>query len=150
MHIDLALGALEQPIRWMAGDAIRVELDLDGDLPPVFCDVREFENAVLNLVVNAREAMPEGGELCIAASRGGLEDDAIVILRVTDTGRGMSPETAKRAFQPRFTTKAIGRGNGLGLAMVADFVRRVGGSAQIESTPRQGTSIVLRIPGCGN
>ncbi len=150
VYLDFALAAIEKPICWMAGQSIRVELILGDDLSPVFCNVREFENAVLNLVINAKDAMPDGGRLRIETYRAGSENAPIVVLRVTDTGCGMSPQTAKHAFQPFFTTKPAGRGNGLGLAMVGEFVRRVGGSVQIESAVTQGTSVVLRLPACRN
>ncbi len=150
VRLDAALVAIERPIRWMVGEAVQVDVELADDLPSVFCNAREFENAVLNLVINAKEAMPDGGTLRIAASREELGGEANLVLRVTDTGCGMSPETVKRAFQLHFTTKPASLGTGLGLAMVGDFVRRVGGSVQIESILEQGTSVVLRLPGCGN
>jgi signal transduction histidine kinase len=119
----------------------------------VFCNVRELENVLLNLAFNARDAMPMGGRLCISANRGREDEEnigggPIAILRVTDTGCGMSPEDAKRAFTPYFTTKGPGRGTGLGLAMVSEFARRAGGSAEIETEIGFGTSVVLRLPGC--
>lgn len=146
--IKSALASIKHPVCWMAGPDICVELTVEDDLPAVFCCVRQFERAVLNLVINARHAMPNGGDLRISARRGVFKDRAIVVLCVTDTGCGMSPETAKRAAQPFFTTK--GRGHGLGLAMVNEFARRAGGSVQIESAVNRGTSITLRLPTCHN
>jgi len=127
-----------------------VELDLDQDLPAVFCCALEFESVVLNLVINAKDAMPNGGVLRVAAYCGDFDDGTTVVVRVTDTGCGMSAETARRAFQPLFTTKPVGRGTGLGLAMVSEFARRVGGSVQIESVVNCGTSVILRLPACRN
>jgi signal transduction histidine kinase len=157
VQLDAAIAAIENPIRWMAGPAIQVDLALNA-VPAVFCNIRELENAVLNLVINAKDAMPEGGRLCIAVyadDRGRLDTSAAgsgptVILRVTDTGCGMPPDIVMRAFQPRFTTKTAGRGNGLGLAMVQEFARRSGGSAWIESAVGEGTSVVLRLCGCNS
>jgi signal transduction histidine kinase len=143
-----ALASIKHPICWMVGPGIRVELTVESDLPAVFCNVREFERVVLNLVINARDAMPNGGHLCISARRDVLKDRVIVVLCVTDTGCGMSPETARRAGQPLFTTKAAGRGSGLGLAMVSEFARHAGGSVQIESVENRGTWITLRLPTC--
>jgi signal transduction histidine kinase len=143
-----ALASIKHPICWMVGPSIRVELTAENDLPAVFCNVRQFERVVLNLVINAKDAMPNGGHLRISARRDILKDRVIVVLRVTDTGCGMSPETVKRAAQPLFTTKAAGRGSGLGLAMVSEFARRAGGSVQIESVVNRGTWITLRLPTC--
>jgi signal transduction histidine kinase len=155
VHLGAAIAAIENPIRWTAGPAIQVDLALDA-APAVFCNIHELENAVLNLVINARDAMPEGGRLCIASyvdDRGkadllAAEEGPTVVLRVTDTGCGMTPEILMRAFQPRFTTKTAERGNGLGLAMVQEFARRSGGSVTIESAVGEGTSVVLRFGGC--
>lgn len=148
VYLGSVLSAIRNPIRWIAGPAIRVELSLDDNLPAVFCNVRELENVALNLVVNAKDAMPDGGHLSIAAYGADFEGGTTVVLRVTDTGCGMSSETARRAVQPFFTTKQAG--NGLGLALVNEFVRRVGGSLQIESAQGQGTSVILRFPGYRN
>jgi signal transduction histidine kinase len=148
--LESVLAAMRLPICWSAGPDVRVELALDGDAAAVFCCAREFENVVLNLVINAKDAMPNGGALRIAVYRGSVDDGATVVVRVTDTGCGMSAETARRAFRPLFTTKSVGYGTGLGLAMVSDFARRVGGSVQIESAANRGTSIILRLPACRN
>jgi signal transduction histidine kinase len=150
VDLNVALASIEKPVCWTAGSEIRVELTVAADLPTVFCNVRELESAILNLVINARDAMPNGGCLRIAAFGGDFEDGATAVLRVTDTGCGMSPEIAQCAFQPFFTTKRVGRGNGFGLAMVSEFVRRVGGSVHIESAVNCGTSITLRLPACRN
>ncbi len=144
----IALDAIATPIGWLAGPDVKVEMSVADDLPAIYCNVRELENALFNLIVNAKDAMANRGRLWIAAFREGSKGSPTFALRVTDTGCGMSPEVAKRALQPRFTTKAAGHGNGLGLAMVNDFVRRAGGSVRIESVVDQGTSITLRIPGC--
>jgi signal transduction histidine kinase len=150
VYLDAVLTSMKLPICWSAGADIRVELELDHDLPAVFCCAHEFESVILNLVINARDAMVNGGVLRIAAYRGNFEDGATVVMRVTDTGCGMSAETARRAFQPLFTTKPAGRGTGLGLAMVSEFARRVGGSVQIESAANCGTSVIMRLPACRN
>jgi two-component system NtrC family sensor kinase len=148
--LESVLAAMRPAICWAAGPDIRVELALDGEVPAVFCCAREFESAVLNLVINAKDAMPNGGVLRIAVGRGSFDGSSTVVVRVTDTGCGMSAETARRAFQPLFTTKPPGRGTGLGLAMVSNFARRAGGSVQIESAANCGTSVFLRLPACRN
>jgi signal transduction histidine kinase len=149
VYLDSVLSSMSLPIGWAAGPDIRVELDLEEGLAPVFCSAPEFENVVLNLVINAKDAMPNGGTLRVAC-RGNFDDGATVVVRVTDTGCGMSAETAERACQPLFTTKPPGDGTGLGLAMVSEFARRAGGSVQIESAANCGTAVILRLPACRN
>lgn len=148
VRLGPVLASMTLPIGWAAGSDIRVEFDLEGDVPAVFCSAREFESAILNLVINAKDAMPNGGALRILARRDYFDDGSTVVVRVTDTGCGMSAETAQHALQPLFTTKPAG--TGLGLAMVNDFVRRAGGSVQIESAANCGTSVILRLPACQN
>jgi signal transduction histidine kinase len=126
------------------------------DLWTTLVDQHQLESAVLNLCINARDAMPEGGvlTLCTANDRhGGTRDhDAdlppgdYVCLTVTDTGTGMSPEVLRRAFDPFFTTKPPGEGTGLGLSMVYGFARQSGGQVRIHSEPGQGTSVAIRLP----
>ena len=154
VFIDAALAAIRGPIIWILGPQIGIEFDLDDDLPGFFCDRQEFENAVFNLVINARDAMPDGGCLRIecrcenANGDYGIESPArqTLVLRVIDNGEGMSQMTARSAFTAFYTTKPSERGNGLGLAMVSDFMRRAGGSADIESVIGAGTTVVLRFP----
>ncbi len=151
-RLDDVLGVFCEPLTLMLGTSIELDLVLGDNLPRVFCCVREFENVILNLALNARDAMPEGGRLRISANRSRecrVENAGpTMVLRVTDTGRGMSAEQAKHAFAPFYTTKPAGQGTGLGLAMVHDFARRAGGSVEIESVLNLGTSVVLRLPGC--
>ncbi len=148
VHLDAALVEIRNPICWVAGPDVRVELALEAGLPAVFCSVRELENVVLNLVINARDAMPGGGRICISVNRCDFDEGPTVVLRVTDTGCGVPPETAQYMFQRFFSTKPLGRGTGLGLAMVGEFARRLGGSVQIDSAVNCGTSITLRLPAC--
>jgi signal transduction histidine kinase len=119
---------------------------------PVETDVSQTEMAVLNLVVNARDAMPEGGVLRIETAnvmltgeRDGLHG-IFVALTVADTGCGMSPEVLARAFEPFFTTKAEGKGTGLGLSMVYGFARQSRGTAAIRSEPNEGTAVTIYLP----
>jgi signal transduction histidine kinase len=107
--------------------------------------------AILNLVVNARDAMPEGGAVAVrAANAPGLDDGGLrgdfVRLEVADEGAGMPPEVLARAFEPFFTTKGAGEGTGLGLAQVYGFARQSGGAALIESAPGRGTTVALLLP----
>jgi CheY-like chemotaxis protein len=121
-----------------------------------FVDAGQLENALLNLCINARDAMPNGGKLTIETSNRwmdehasrlrGIEPGQYVSLCVSDTGTGMSPETVSRAFDPFFTTKPIGQGTGLGLSMVYGFAGQSGGVARIYSEPGQGSMICIYLP----
>lgn len=140
------------------GPAIAVETDIPDGLPEVFVDQGELENVLLNLTVNARDAMPQGGRIIYAAkpvaigeadvhvSAERLPPGGYIMLTVTDTGCGMSKETIERAFEPFFTTKEAGKGTGLGLSMVYGFARQSGGSARIYSELGIGTAVCLHLP----
>ncbi len=151
-HIDQVLAGIQDLITWAAGPAIKVELACRRDAPPILCNPRELENAVLNLVINARTAMPGGGRVVVAcygedaAPRGA----GTAVLRIADTGCGMSEESSRHMFEPFFTTRPPGVGGGLGLAIVADFVRRAGGTVRVESAVGSGTAITLRFPAHGS
>jgi signal transduction histidine kinase/ActR/RegA family two-component response regulator len=134
----------------LRGD-IRVEMHFPADLWPVNVDPTQLELAMLNLAVNARDAMPDGGTLTVtAANRPGLDDGEIrgdfVGLSVTDTGTGMPPEILARVFEPFFTTKDIGKGSGLGLAQIYGFAQRSGGAVRIQSEVGRGTTVNLLMP----
>ena len=138
------------------GEQVRIETALAEGLGRTRADPSQLENVVLNLSVNARDAMPEGGRLRIetasvevdeAASRDhGIPPGPFVRLAVGDTGSGMDPEVASRAFDPFFTTKAVGKGSGLGLSQVFGFVRQSGGYVEIESEPGRGTTVNVYLP----
>ncbi|WP_419898797.1 PAS domain-containing protein [Roseomonas sp. USHLN139] len=125
-----------------AGPAISLDWRLDPALRPVLVDPSQLENALLNLCINARDAMPEGGQIAIATCNAG----EAVVLEVADTGSGMTPEVLARAFDPFFTTKPLGQGTGLGLSMIYGFVRQSGGDIRITSSPGQGTTVRLELP----
>jgi CheY-like chemotaxis protein len=128
---------------------VRLELDLDQDRMPVLADPTQLEMAVLNLAINARDAMPDGGELRIATLPSRIERDAelppgdYLQVRVGDTGAGMPTEVAARAFDPFFTTKGVGKGTGLGLSQVYGFAKQAGGTARLDSMPGRGTVVTL-------
>ncbi len=139
------------------GEDIEIETSLDPDVGGVIADPQQLENALLNLAVNARDAMPGGGRIVVSTFRIDIEQgDAIGlddiapgqygVLAVTDTGRGMDPETAARAFEPFFTTKDVGKGTGLGLSMVYGFARQSGGQASLYSEPGVGTTVRIYLP----
>ena len=126
-----------------------IELQLKLGLGPWTCrlDPAQFEAAILNLALNARDAMEQGGTLALSTSA--TEEDVEprgVLVTVTDTGTGMAPETLERVFEPFFTTKEVGKGSGLGLAQVWGFVTQSGGRIAVESAPGHGTTFTLRLP----
>jgi signal transduction histidine kinase len=139
------------------GETIHVETVLAGGLWRVFADENQLENALLNLAVNARDAMPGGGRLTIetqnvrldeayARAQEDLRPGDYILVAVNDTGIGMTKDVLARAFDPFFTTKDIGQGTGLGLSQVYGFVRQSGGHVRIDSAPGQGASIKLYLP----
>ncbi len=143
-------------VRRTVGPAITVEVVAEPGLWTTLIDPGQLENALLNLCINARDAMPEGGLIrvetanCQLDAKGAAERDLppgdYVSLSVTDTGAGMTPEVAARAFDPFFTTKPIGSGTGLGLSMVYGFARQSGGQAAIASVPGCGVTVCLFLP----
>ena len=147
---------MEELVRRTVGPEIAVEVVTAGGLWPTLIDASQLENALLNLCINARDAMPKGGRITIETAnrwlddRGAGERDLVpgqyVSLCVTDTGTGMTPEVIERAFDPFFTTKPIGQGTGLGLSMVYGFVRQSGGQVRIYSEIDQGTTMCLYLP----
>jgi PAS domain S-box-containing protein len=136
-------------LRNVLGPGITKNFDLDQAMIPVMADPTQLEVAVLNLAINARDAMPEGGELSFSSKpvrvRGepDLAPGDYIELTIADTGVGMPPEVLERAFEPFFTTKEVGKGTGLGLSMVYGMARQSGGAARIESTPGKGTAVKL-------
>jgi signal transduction histidine kinase/DNA-binding response OmpR family regulator len=144
-------------LRGMLGETIRLDVVLARELGATYVDANQLESALVNLAVNARDAMPDGGRLTIetasvalgdaeAAANPEISPGPYVRIAVTDTGTGMTPEVQAKAFEPFFTTKAAGQGTGLGLAQVYGFVRQSGGHIEIDSTPGRGTSVQLYLP----
>jgi PAS domain S-box-containing protein len=150
------LADMEELVRRTIGPQIELDTVLVSDLWPVFCDTNQLENATLNLCINARDAMPDGGRLTIKTENIRLDEfgaqlrdvppGEYVSVSVTDTGTGMSSEVAARAFEPFFTTKPMGQGTGLGLSMIYGFARQSGGQVRIDSTVGTGTTIQLYLP----
>ena len=136
------------------GEDIALETRLRPDLWPAMTDANQVENALLNLAINARDAMPEGGKLTITTDGvaldltdvGGPGVGDYVVLQVSDTGQGMAPEILARAFEPFYTTKPLGQGTGLGLSMIYGFAKQVGGHVRITSELGQGTTVLLYMP----
>ncbi|MGE0766636.1 MAG: sensor histidine kinase [Hyphomicrobiaceae bacterium] len=147
--VDLkqCLTDMQPMLRWIADNTMRVDVQIDAEVPPLFCSRFDLEAAILNVALNAHEAMPGAGTLSITAIplRSGQAIEGVAI-SIADTGRGMSPQTRSRAMEPFFTTNATGGGNGLGLAMVRRFAREAGGDVAIESQLGIGTTVTLRLP----
>lgn len=148
-------GSMEDLIKRTVGPSIATDMMFEEALWGTLCDQNQLENALLNLVINARDAMPDGGRLTIRtgnAESGGtpvpsdIPPGEYVLLSVTDTGTGMTPEVAARVFDPFFTTKPLGQGTGLGLSMIYGFVTQSGGHIRIASQPGRGTTVSLYLP----
>jgi len=134
-------------IRPMVGDSIGVTVDLGAPASQVLCDPTELELALLNLAINARDAMPSGGELVFATREvSGAHGLRWLVLAIRDTGRGMSDAVQRRAFEPFFTTKSEGQGTGLGLATTQAIVQSSGGNIAVTSVPGRGTTFRIQLP----
>ncbi len=144
-------------LRRTLGETVAVETVLAGGLWRTFADTSQLENALVNLAVNGRDAMPEGGRLTIETANCHLDEGyaavhvevpagQYVLIAVTDTGIGMSPEVVTKAFEPFFTTKGVNKGTGLGLSQVFGFVKQSGGHVKIYSEPDRGTTVKVYLP----
>jgi PAS domain S-box-containing protein len=147
----LVLGFMDM-LRPLIGADIELRTVLAPDLPSVFADPGQLEQVIMNLVVNARDAMPEGGKVVITTSSLSREEagneSGMVTLAVSDTGVGMSPEVQARIFEPFFTTKEVGRGTGLGLATSCGIVAKCKGKLQVSSVLGKGTTFTIELPAC--
>lgn len=156
IHHRTPVGTLLQSLRdvlaRVLGDGVSLQLDIEQELPAIACDSGQLESVVLNLAINARDAMDGNGILVLKGCRRAVEPDEHgrtelrTEISVIDNGRGMSEEVLRRACEPFFTTKTQGHGTGLGLAMVAGFVAQHGGTLEIKSTPGRGTHVSMIFP----
>jgi len=152
--VNRLVSGFESVLRRAVNAAIEFEVHLEPEIRATVIDSARFESALLNLVVNARDAMPDGGRICIETANvelkerevNGLAPGSYVKVTVADTGTGMSPETAQRAFEPFYTTKEVGKGTGLGLSQVYGFIKQSGGEVKIRTAPGEGTGIVIYLP----
>lgn len=133
-------------IAWVCLPDITLSMDVGPDTPKATCNPIELQNAVLNLVINARDALPGGGAIRVASCGATTPSGSVLELSVADDGVGMSRETLAAAFTPYFSTKAEGHGAGLGLPMVHRFAREAGGRVDIQSAPGAGTTVTIRLP----
>lgn len=155
-NVNGLIAGMEELVRRTVGPEIEVDVPGAAELWAVLVDPHQLENALLNLAINARDAMPDGGRITIETANERLDDHnarkrdmaagEYVSLSVTDTGTGMPPEVIARAFDPFFTTKPVGEGTGLGLSMIYGFVRQSGGNVRIYSEPEKGTTLSLYLP----
>ena len=141
--INAIVGDVCEMLGHTVGSGIAVRMDLDAALPRAVVDRNQIENAIVNLGINARDAMPDGGTLTISTRQ---LDDGRLELAVTDTGEGMDAETLAHAPEPFFTTKPVGKGSGLGLSQVLGTVEQLGGTMEIASIPGTGTTVRLFLP----
>lgn len=160
--IDLSalVGGMADLLRRSLGELVKIETRLADDLHATVADPGQVENALLNLAINARDAMPDGGQLIVetgnvdvdydfVAAQDGVTPGTYVVMTVTDTGMGMSAEVRQRAFEPFFTTKGAGVGSGLGLSMVYGFVKQSGGHIRLYSELGHGTTVRIYLPAGG-
>ena len=156
-NLSAMVGGMDDLLRRALGETVAIETVVAGGLWNAFVDVHQLENVVLNLAINARDAMPDGGKLTLELANAMLDDHYVrsmsdvpagqyVMLAVTDTGTGMSPEVIGQAFDPFFTTKPEGEGTGLGLSMAYGFVKQSGGHIRIYSELGHGTTIRIYLP----
>jgi PAS domain S-box-containing protein len=157
LDLNEVVGGMGDLLRRTLGEDIEIELKLASSPWPAVADKGQVENALLNLAINARDAMPAGGKLTIETGNACLDDDyaarnadvvpgEYAVLAVTDTGSGMTPEVADRALEPFFTTKETGKGSGLGLSMTYGFAKQSGGHLKIYSEVGHGTTVRLYLP----
>ncbi|MFE8645982.1 ATP-binding protein [Sphingomonas sp. NCPPB 2930] len=157
LQVNQLVAPMEDLLRRTMGENIRIELVLAGGLWTTLCDANQLENAILNLCINARDAMPDGGILTVETSNAALDDaythrmrdlkaGQYVCVSVTDTGAGMSADVLSKAFDPFYTTKPIGQGTGLGLSMIYGFVKQSQGHVKLYSEPGRGTTAKIYLP----
>jgi CheY-like chemotaxis protein len=157
VNANRLVSSMEDLLRRTIGEGIQMEIVTAGGLWPTHCDPHQLENAVLNLCINARDAMPKGGKLTIETANAHLDSayaarardvrpGQYVCICVSDTGSGMDKEIMDRVFEPFFTTKPIGQGTGLGLSMVYGFARQSDGYAKVYSEVGQGSTVKIYLP----
>jgi two-component system, cell cycle sensor histidine kinase and response regulator CckA len=156
VDLSTVVRGVRRLLQSMAGDRAEIVLELEESLGPISADPTQLEQVLMNLVVNARDAMPEGGRILIQTKAAelaaggerllGAPDGSYVALTVADTGVGMDTATISRIFEPFFTTKDVQRGTGLGLATVYGIVQQTGGDIAVESVPGEGTAFTVYLP----
>jgi CheY-like chemotaxis protein len=144
------IDAVREVLKTGVGGSIQLITDVKDDLWPIKVDIAELETALINLAINARDAMPDGGAIGISAENVRLDDEAhngdFVAIRVSDTGTGIPPDVLQKVFDPFFTTKPVGKGTGLGLSQVHGFAYQAGGLVAVASELGEGTTVTISLP----
>ena len=160
LSLNTLVKGVDSMLKRLIGEDVILSTDLDNDIGPIRADSGQIEQIILNLVINARDAMPDGGRITVSTRGANLTDPAslphpalnpgqYVVLAVADTGSGMDKETQTRIFEPFFTTKEVGKGTGLGLSTVYGIVQQTGGHISVQSEPGRGTVFSLYVPVVG-
>jgi CheY-like chemotaxis protein/anti-sigma regulatory factor (Ser/Thr protein kinase) len=150
VEVSERINSIREVLNTGVGRAVTLQFDIDRNVWPVIVDVTELETALVNLAINARDAMPDGGAITIAARNTTIREDAhvgdYVAISVEDTGTGIPPDVLSQIFDPFFTTKPIGKGTGLGLSQVHGFAHQAGGTVKVASELGKGTTITILLP----
>jgi two-component system cell cycle sensor histidine kinase/response regulator CckA len=156
VDVGTLLTEIEPILKRVVGENVRLTVDVGAGLPPVCADPGQIEQVLLNLTLNARDAMPEGGTVTLEASAAMLDAEAAAlagvqpgehtVIRVRDTGTGMAPDVQARIFEPFFTTKEQGKGTGLGLSTSYGIIRQTNGNIAVTSQPGEGTVFTIWLP----
>jgi PAS domain S-box-containing protein len=150
IRLSERIDAVREVLNMGIGGTVQLATDVKDDLWPIKVDIAELETALINLTINARDAMPDGGAIEISAENVRLDDEAntgdFVVIRVSDTGSGMPPDIVQKVFDPFFTTKPVGKGTGLGLSQVHGFAYQAGGLAAVSSELGKGTTVTISLP----
>jgi PAS domain S-box-containing protein len=150
IHLRERIDAVRDVLNTGVGGAVHLAIDVNHDVWPIKVDISELETALVNLTINARDAMPDGGAIRISAENVSLNDEAnkgdFVVIRVSDTGAGIPPDVVQKVFDPFFTTKPVGKGTGLGLSQVHGFAYQAGGLVALCSELGKGTTVTISLP----
>jgi PAS domain S-box-containing protein len=150
IHLRERIDAVREVLNMGVGGTVQLTTDVKDDVWPIKVDISELETALINLTINARDAMPDGGAINISAENVRLDDDVnqgdFVVIRVSDTGAGIPPDIVQKVFDPFFTTKAVGKGTGLGLSQVHGFAYQAGGLVALCSELGKGTTVTISLP----
>ena len=146
VDLNIRLDAFVEMVSRLLGSKVKVTIENGADEPFVEVDPSQLDTALLNVAVNARDAMPSGGKLHLATSNCTLNEEPAICITIKDTGTGIAPEVLNRVFEPFFTTKPTGKGTGLGLSQLHGFAAQAGGEAEIKSEPGKGTLVRILLP----
>jgi PAS domain S-box-containing protein len=150
IRLSERIDAVREVLNMGVGGTVQLTTDVNNDVWPIKVDIAELETALVNLTINARDAMPDGGAIKISAENVALDDEMnkgdFVVIRVSDTGSGIPPDIVQKVFDPFFTTKPVGKGTGLGLSQVHGFAYQAGGLVTVASELGKGTTVTISLP----